>query len=160
MNDMISDAGTIANVGNAVQLAIAPIFLLVAAGALLNVMTQRLGRVVDRARSLEAMIDADAGRHTAYLGELRILEGRMVAANRAIAACVFASVLVCVMVGVFFCGALFGLRLQTPIAVLFLIIMTAMITGLCFFLYEITLSARSLHVKADYLRGAPDPSNR
>lgn len=76
----------------------------------------------------------------------------MVAANRAIAACVFASVLVCAMVGVFFCGALFEFDVRIPVAVLFLFVMTAMIIGLGFFLWEIVLSARSLHVRGEFLR--------
>ncbi|MFN3288234.1 MAG: DUF2721 domain-containing protein, partial [Sphingomonadaceae bacterium] len=37
-----------------IQLAIAPVFLLTAIGAILGVVTTRLGRAIDRARALEA----------------------------------------------------------------------------------------------------------
>jgi hypothetical protein len=41
-------------VAHAIQLAVAPVFLLSAIGAMLAVMTSRLGRIIDRARDLEA----------------------------------------------------------------------------------------------------------
>ncbi|MDP8994057.1 MAG: DUF2721 domain-containing protein, partial [Pseudomonadota bacterium] len=45
-------------VANLIQLAIAPVFLLAGVGAILNVLAQRLARVVDRARALEAELSA------------------------------------------------------------------------------------------------------
>ena len=43
----------VATIAEIIQLAITPIFLLVAIGSLLNVMTGRLARIVDRMRKLE-----------------------------------------------------------------------------------------------------------
>ena len=40
-------------VAHAIQLAVAPVFLMSGIGAILVVMTNRLGRVIDRARVLE-----------------------------------------------------------------------------------------------------------
>ena len=40
-------------VAHAIQLAVAPVFLLSAIGAILAVMTNRLSRIIDRARILE-----------------------------------------------------------------------------------------------------------
>jgi hypothetical protein len=40
-------------VAHAIQLAVAPVFLLSGIGAILAVMTNRLGRIIDRARVLE-----------------------------------------------------------------------------------------------------------
>jgi hypothetical protein len=40
-------------VAHAIELAVAPVFLLTGIGAMLTVMTNRLGRVIDRARVLE-----------------------------------------------------------------------------------------------------------
>lgn len=48
MNTMISDAGRL------IQLALAPIFLLTAASALLGVYSTRLGRVSDRIHAMKA----------------------------------------------------------------------------------------------------------
>ena len=44
-------------VAHAVQLAVAPVFLLSGIGAILVVMTNRLGRIIDRARVLEGRLD-------------------------------------------------------------------------------------------------------
>ena len=40
-------------IAHVIQLAIAPVFLLTGVGAILNVMANRLSRIVDRARALE-----------------------------------------------------------------------------------------------------------
>lgn len=42
----------LAEIARTIQLAVAPVFLLTALGTLLNVLTNRLARVVDRARFL------------------------------------------------------------------------------------------------------------
>ena len=47
----------VSDISAAIQVAIGPIFLLVGTGSLLNVVTGRLGRVVDRARVLERLIE-------------------------------------------------------------------------------------------------------
>jgi Protein of unknown function (DUF2721) len=44
-------------VAHAIQLAVAPVFLLYGIGAILAVMTNRLGRIIDRARVLEDRLD-------------------------------------------------------------------------------------------------------
>jgi hypothetical protein len=44
-------------VAHAIQLAIAPVFLLTGIAAILSVMTNRLGRVTDRARVLEERLE-------------------------------------------------------------------------------------------------------
>ena len=44
------------DVSAAIQLAIAPVFLLAGIGAILSVLTIRLGRVVDRARLVEQKV--------------------------------------------------------------------------------------------------------
>ena len=48
----------IANVAQVIQLAVAPVFLLTGVGAILSVLVNRLGRVVDRFRVLEQNLPA------------------------------------------------------------------------------------------------------
>ena len=48
---------SVTDIGGSIQFAIAPIFLLVGTGSVLNVVTTRLGRVIDRARILETLIE-------------------------------------------------------------------------------------------------------
>ena len=66
------------NIAPAIQLAIAPVFLLTAVGALIGVHTTRLGRAVDRSRVIEQRVaEAEADARAAILGELDVLQRRM-----------------------------------------------------------------------------------
>ena len=56
----MKDIHTFNAVAEAVKLAVAPVFLLTALGSMLGVLTNRIARIVDRARTLEQRIE-DAG---------------------------------------------------------------------------------------------------
>src|SRR5688572_21930139 len=64
-------------VAHAVQLAVAPVFLLSGIGAMLAVMTSRLGRIIDRARDLEErLVDASPEFLSSLQTDLRMLSQR------------------------------------------------------------------------------------
>ena len=88
--------GTAASaIAHQIELAVAPVFLLAGIGALLNVMAQRLARVVERARTLErdfAGLDEEFRRLAT--AELAVLDRRMTLVNLAITACTAAALLV------------------------------------------------------------------
>ena len=64
-------------VAHAVQLAVAPVFLLSGIGAILAVMTNRLGRVIDRARVLEDRLETASPESLATLrADLAVLSRR------------------------------------------------------------------------------------
>ena len=44
------------SVAQVIQLAVAPVFLLAGVGATLNVLATRIGRIIDRARIMEAQL--------------------------------------------------------------------------------------------------------
>ena len=44
------------NIGQIIQLAIAPVFLLTGVGTNLTVLTNRLARIIDRSRALEEIV--------------------------------------------------------------------------------------------------------
>jgi len=68
-----SDVG----VAHAIQLAVAPVFLRSGIGAILMVMTNRLGRIIDRARVLEERLDnASTELHPALRTDLATLSRR------------------------------------------------------------------------------------
>ena len=46
---------------HAIQQAVAPVFLLAGIGAILNVLTNRLARIIDRSRNLHARLDGRTG---------------------------------------------------------------------------------------------------
>jgi hypothetical protein len=82
-----------------IQIALAPVFLLVAMGSLLNVVTGRLARVVDRSRDLINRHESTEGdEHDRLVRELRIIDRRMDIINWSIALCVACGIVVCLMV--------------------------------------------------------------
>jgi hypothetical protein len=142
-------------IAEAIRLAVAPIFLLAGIGALLNVMTARLGRVVDRARFLEGLIEAgeDEEPRLRHQTELAALGSRIRAANRAIYTTSFSALLVCIVVALLFGEELWsGIPVAAEaVAALFVLTMALLILGLAFFLREIAVASRSLKVRTELL---------
>lgn len=138
-----------------IQLAVAPVFLLVGIGGLLNVMAGRLARIVDRVRALEEdVLTADEARRRDEIGELAILARRMTLCHWAIALCTFSAMLVCVMVIVLFLASIGAMNFAVPVASLFIAVMAALTVGLLMFLVEINISLRVIRVRKEYVRAA------
>jgi hypothetical protein len=125
-------------VAHAIQLSVSPVFLLMALGTFLNVLSLRLGRVVDRARSLEKSAPDGLAINAP---ELTILRRRRKLVNVAITFATFAALLVCLLIACAFIGAMVELDVSAVIAALFIISMFAFIGVLLAFLAEIRLSA-------------------
>jgi hypothetical protein len=135
-------------IAHQIQLAVAPVFLLAGIGALLNVLAQRLARVVERGRSLEREFTSlDEATRALATAELHILDRRMTLANVAITACTAAALLVCVLVAMLFVADLADFAFGRPIAWLFIAAMALLITGLSLFLWEIRLAMKALRVR-------------
>lgn len=129
-----------ADISHAIQLAVAPVFLLTGVAALLSVMTNRLARIIDRGRWFEqtwASFDEDS--RVRYAREISHLEHRRRLASRAINACTAAALLICLVVATLFIEGLFGLQLRGLAALLFLAAMGGLIAGLSLFLREVHL---------------------
>jgi hypothetical protein len=142
-----------ASISDAVSLALAPIFLLAGIGALLNVMTQRLGRVVDRARHLERVLEEEReDPHQREKTELSALGQRISSANRAIYATSASALLVCFLVSLLFVERLIGIDVGSAVAGLFILTMGLLILGLLFFLHEISVATRSLTIRRELLQ--------
>jgi hypothetical protein len=142
----------VSTVAQLIQLSIAPVFLLAGIGAILNVLAQRLARVVDRARHLEAEFASfDEVARSKAAAELCILDRRMKVVNHAISACTASALFVCLVVAILFVADLAEFAFATPIALLFILTMLLLIVGLVLFLYEIRLAMRSLRVRRDIL---------
>jgi hypothetical protein len=116
------------------------------------VLAQRLARVVDRARQLEAEFASfDEAARSRAAAELCILDRRMKAVNRAISACTASALFVCLVVAIMFVADLGRFAIANTIALLFILTMLLLIVGLLLFLYEIRLAMRSLRVRRDFL---------
>jgi len=95
------------DIAHIIQLAIAPVFTLAGIGALLNVMANRLARVVDRWRALEANLSAADDRTSRlHVTELGVLDRRMAHIHRAIAFSTLAALLICIVIILLFTGQL------------------------------------------------------
>ena len=67
---------SIGDIGHVIQLAIAPVFLLTGVGTLLAVLSNRLGRAVDRGRVVEKLLPGLAGEALALAHEELVLLSR------------------------------------------------------------------------------------
>ena len=103
----MSDTNALTDITHTIQLAVAPVFLLSALGTMLSVLTNRLGRIIDRARVLEGRLQglADAEREHAKL-ELANLSRRAHMIHRALTSGVGAALSICLLIITAFVGYL------------------------------------------------------
>lgn len=129
-----------------IQLAIAPVFLLTAIGSMLGTMTNRVARIVDRARDLERQLAAAAEPSAHDHRELRLLARRARLINTAITFTVLAALLVCVSIGGLFLDAYWQRSLTTLVAWIFGVSLLSLIVGLGLFLREIYVGTATLRI--------------
>ncbi len=133
-------------IAETIQLSLAPAFLLVATGSILNVMTGRLARVVDRARHLQlAHGETEGLAHSRVVDELRRLDSRMGVITWAIGLCVACGIVVCVLVAMLFLAGTGRDDLATPVSAAFIIAMLLLLSGLVAFLIEVRMAIRTIH---------------
>ena len=120
-----------------IQLAIAPIFLLMAVATTLTVFAGRLSRIVDRGRSLETRGTPD---NAAHRDELRVLERRAQLIYRALSLGVSAAILVSLLMALAFAGEIFHFNTAGPVALLFMAALFAYTGALLCLLREVFLA--------------------
>lgn len=139
----------VTDIARVVQQVLAPAFLLTGVGTFLTMMTQRLARIIDRAR--EASIETDESGDSPDLTALRdSLALRAKFIQRAILCCTSAAIIICGLIGLMFIDALLEPSLARVIAIVFVIAMATIMTGLMLFLREVfiaTATLRSRHIR-------------
>lgn len=133
----------IASITHAIQLAVAPVFLLTAIATLINVMSGRLSRIVDRRRVLHNRLQQAGDGTDEDREELIILDDRSRLVYFSILFAVFSALLVCLVVASAFFDALVAIDVARVVATLFILAMTSMILALTLFLREIYLAVRA-----------------
>jgi len=129
---------------HAIQLAIAPVFLLTGIGAMLGVMANRLARIIDRARALDQFWgELDEAARAAGQVELSYLERRRHLASWSINFCTGAALLVCLVIVTLFVEGLFAKDLKWLAGALFIGAMVGLICGLTIFLREVYLATHA-----------------
>ena len=131
----------ITDVAHVIQLAIAPVFLLNAVAAIINVLASRLARVVDRIRHFEDHKGPFAPDELARAQiERDRLARRLKLIYFAMTFEVFCALFVGLLIIVAFIDAFIAANLSKTIAMLFAMAMMAFIGGLVMFLREIFLA--------------------
>ena len=139
---------SITTVSHVIQLAVAPVFLLSGVGAILAVLINRLGRIVDRYRVLEhSSSGAAAGEESLMRLEMEILARRARLIHWAISLCTVGALFICIVVAALFIGSMLHVSVSQLIALMFIAAMLSLIAGLLSFLREITLATGNIHVR-------------
>ncbi len=135
------------SIAHVIQTAIAPVFLLTGIASMLVVLTNRLGRIIDRGRMLEGHLPDLTGEHHVVVGQdLRMLSRRARLINQAIGLFTMAALLVCVIIALLFASEYLRPDISRLIAALFVVTMLALIAGLVSFQREVYLATQSLRI--------------
>ena len=137
----------ITDVAHVIQLAVAPVFLLTGVGAILSVLVNRLGRVVDRFRTLESgLSESGEVAQLSSKAEMANLSRRARMIHWAIGLCTGCALLICMVIATLFVGSVTRVELPAVIATLFILAMLSLVLGLLCFLREIALGKGNIHV--------------
>ena len=136
----------IATVASVIDLAVAPVFLLAGISGLLVVLTNRLGRTIDRSRSLQATESEfmPEPHKRAVQRELSSLLRRVRLSHVAIGMSTFSAILVCLVIVTLFLGSLLQLNVSLIVASLFIICMVILSLAFSAFLLEVLISTRTI----------------
>ena len=151
-------SGTPIDIAHVIQQAVAPVFLLSGVAAMLNVLTNRLARVIDRARQFEIDYhDLPPGEERRVMRDrVAVLSRRARLSNRAITLCTICALLICLVIIAVFGSAVLEVSGAYWIAGLFVLAMLALIGGLVSFLEEIFLATRTVRIDPPNDRIADD----
>ena len=139
-------------IAQTIQLALAPVFVLVAIGNLLNLLSSRLGRVVDRSRHLQDRHMATQGPdHDMVVAEIRMIDQRIGFITRAVFALVVSGLAIGITVAVLFVQQLVGADLQLVAALTFVVAILLLMWALVLFMRETRVSAQQLRIPRGYL---------
>ena len=128
---------------HAIQQAVAPVFLLAGIGAILNVLTNRLARIIDRSRNLHARLEmVGPGKSETIHTELVVLTKRARVVNRAIGYGTVSALLVCTVIATLFISAVAEWNSGMFVVALFVLAMLFLIVSLLSFLREIQMAMK------------------
>ena len=137
----------VASVAHSIQLSVAPVFLLSGIGVLLGVLTNRLARIVDRARPLEEQHQvADPAEAEQLRKRLATLSRRARLMHAAITLSTVAALLIAVVVALLFASTFVRFSLALPVAALFIVAMLSLVASLLAFLLEVRIATMTIRI--------------
>ncbi|HWJ36550.1 MAG TPA: DUF2721 domain-containing protein [Steroidobacteraceae bacterium] len=136
------------DIAHLIQVALTPIFLISAIGVTLNVLTNRLARIVDRARAMEDKLLRPDYVHDGrdLNGQLRILARRSRWINAAITLITLSALFIALVVVMLFVNAFLRWDLSAFIACMFILSMLTLAAALLAFLIEVRIATRTLRI--------------
>ncbi len=139
-------------IAHTIQLALAPVFVLVAIGNILNLMSTRLGRVVDRARFLQGRHGETEGmEHDQLVAEIRAIDKRIGLTTTAIRLLVLSGLSIGVTVAILFLEEMGSVPLERVAAAFFLLAIGLLMAALVLFLRETQVAAQMLRIPKEFL---------
>jgi len=139
-------------IAHTIQLALAPVFLLVAIGNIMNILSQRLGRIVDRSRHLQQRHSETTGdEHDIVVREMRFIDRRIGMIGRAMLLLVISGITVGVVVAMLFLGEFMAVDLEGLAAGAFLLAIALLMGALLQFFKETREAAAALRIPEEFL---------
>lgn len=140
-----AQTATVETLARAIQLSVAPVFLLAGIGGLLVVLTNRLARIVDRSRRRqEQMGDATVSRARQSKQELQLQKRRMTLVLKAIELCTVTILLVALVVAIVFVSVVTAIDLALVVVPPFVAAMLCLMVAVLLFMREVQLAAAQL----------------
>ena len=143
MENLQWNIDTIAHV---IEISVAPVFLLAGISGLLMVLTNRLGRTIDRSRSLQMasenqLLQVD---RVSIDNEMASLLKRSRFINLSITLATASALLVCMVIIMLFLGSLISINASQIVASLFIVCMVVLSAAFSCFLAEVFIAARTM----------------
>ena len=136
------------NVAKLIQLALGPVFLISGVGITLSMLTNRLARIVDRARALETQRESTSNdkKLATIDADLKIIFRRSRYINSAIALSTTSAFLTALVVTLLFASEFTPLGVGGAIAVMFVASMVCLSVAFLMFLFEVRLATKTLRI--------------
>lgn len=139
-------------IAQTIQLALAPVFVLVAIGNIMNILSTRLGRIVDRSRHLQQLhARTEGAEHDAIVREIRMVDRRIHLIGRAILLLVLSGLTIGFCVALLFVEELFKVNLQQVAGAAFFLAVLLLMSALWLFLRETREATAALRIPETYL---------
>ena len=139
-------------IAQTIQLALAPVFMLVAIGNIMNILSVRLGRVVDRSRILqERHMATEGAEHDMVVREIRLIDRRIATIGKAIRLLVAAGLSVGLVVTLLFIEEFASVNIQIIVGAFFLLAVALIMWALLLFLRETREATAALRIPKTYL---------
>lgn len=144
--------GNTAVIAQTIQLALAPVFVLVAIGNIMNILSTRLGRVVDRSRVLQTLHATTSGvEHDAVVREIRTVDRRIAMIGNAILLLVLSGLAIGFCVALLFIEEIARVELQHFAALAFIVSIALLMSALLLFMRETRHATAVLRIPSNYL---------